>query len=452
MPSSHSTRITLFVAIGVGTVLLVIFLAARSEIALGQDEAIATPSAAEMTTTRPNIILILTDDEDTGMTAYMPNLQALIVQQGLSFTRFFHNDALCCPARASILRGQTTDNTRIFENHPSIGGFQTFYSRGEEQSTVATWLQSAGYRTALMGKYLNGYPQTAPSNRYVPPGWSEWYVATSNAFNAQFNYTLNENGTLVTYGSSAADYGTDVLARKADDFIRRAAAQGQPFFLYIAPVAPHGSIDPDPPVPAPRHNQLFPGAQAPRLPHFNEADVSDKPAYVRNTPLLSEQRIAEVDLWYRRRLQSMQAVDEMIALLIGTLQQTGQLGNTYIFYTSDNGYSLGQHRLFIGKRAPYEEVIRVPLYVRGPGVPAGATRDHMVANIDLAPTFAALAGVIPPTFVDGRSLVPLLGFSPPSSAAWRQALLIAHGPPPATPATPIPSSDYPVPNFRGLRG
>lgn len=183
-PSDRPLLSVLFFVVLIGAAVVVLIPMTGARPALGQDEAAATPLAAEAVTTRPNIILILTDDEDTGMTAYMPNLQALIVQQGLTFTRFFHNDALCCPSRASILRGQITDNTRIFENHPSIGGFQTFYSRGEEQSTVATWLQGAGYRTALMGKYLNGYPQTAPSNRYVPPGWSEWYVATGNAFNA----------------------------------------------------------------------------------------------------------------------------------------------------------------------------------------------------------------------------------------------------------------------------
>ncbi len=404
----------------------------------------------------PNLILILTDDQDLDSAAAMPQLQALIVQQGLTFSNYFVNDALCCPSRASILRGQTSDHTKVYDNHPATGGFQTFYSRGEESSTVATWLQGAGYRTVLLGKYLNGYPGSAGAT-YIPPGWSEWYVPTigtytANAFNAQFNYTLNENGVRRDYSNTEADYATDVLAAKAVDFIRRAAAAGEPFFMYIAPVAPHGSVDPDPPVPAPRHATLFPGAQAPRLPNFDEADVSDKPAYVRNTPRLAPDKIAAADLWQRRRLQSLQAVDDMITGLVNVLAETGQTGNTYIFFTSDNGFSLGQHRLVVGKRAPYEENIHVPLFVAGPGVPSGATRSHLSANIDLAPTFAALAGVAAPSFVDGRSLTPLLGGSPPSQAAWRQNLLLAHSLVPGpTPATPAPSSDFFVTEFRGLR-
>ncbi len=412
-----------------------------------------TPTSSDP---RPNIILILTDDQDIDSAATMPQLQSLIVQQGVAFSNFFVNDALCCPSRASILRGQTSDNTKVFENFPAAGGFQTFYSRGEESSTVATWLRAAGYRTVLMGKYLNGYPGSAGAT-YIPPGWSEWYVPTNgtystNAFNAQFNYTLNENGVRRDYGSSTADYGTDVLAAKSVDFIQRAAAAGEPFFMYIAPVAPHGSVDPDPPVPAPRHANLFPGAQAPRLPNFDEADVSDKPGYVRNTPPLSADKIATADLWQRRRLQSLQAVDDLIASLVSVLAETGQTGNTYIFFTSDNGFSLGQHRLVVGKRAPYEEDIHVPLFVVGPGLPAGATRAHLTANIDLAPTFAQLAGVSPPSFVDGRSLTPLLSVSPPAVSSWRQNLLLAHGIVPGpTPATPVPSSDFNVTEFRGLR-
>jgi N-acetylglucosamine-6-sulfatase len=219
---------------------------------------------------------------------------------------------------------------------------------------------------------------------------------------------MNENGKLVRYGSRADDYLTDVVARKSIDFIKRAAAEGQPFFIHLALYVPHS-----PATPAPRHAQLFPDAQLPRPPSFNEPDVSDKPSFIRNRPLLTERQIAQMQDLYRKRLQSLQAVDEMLASLIATLQATGQLEHTYIFFTSDNGFHMGEHRLNSGKQTAYEEDIRVLLIVRGPGVPAGRVLEHLTGNIDLAPTFAELGRAAIPDFVDGRSLVPLLSSTPP---------------------------------------
>jgi hypothetical protein len=213
-----------------------------------------------------------------------------------------------------------------------------------------------------------------------------------------------------------------VYGRKVVDFIERMAHAGNPFFVYLAPYVLH-----EPLTPAPRHADLFPGAKAPRTPSFNEADVSDKAQYIRNRPLLSDAEIAAIDQYYRQRLQSLQAVDEMVAHVVTTLIATGQLDHTYIFFTSDNGFHLGQHRLLTGKRGPYEEDIRVTLLVRGPGVPEGKTLDHLTANIDLAPTWAELAGAQAADFVDGRSLVPLLKNNPPPEKAWRQAFLLQRG-------------------------
>jgi arylsulfatase A-like enzyme len=372
--------------------------------------------------TQPNIIFILTDDMDAQSLAVMPALKALVADQGTTFTNHFVSISLCCPSRATILRGQYGHNTQIMTNNPPDGGFETVLTLGLERSTVATWLQDAGYRTVLLGKYLNGYPLRS-NQRYVPPGWDEWYSATRGGY-GNFDYTLNENGRLVDYGEQPGDYLTDVLARKGSDFIQRAAADRTPFFMYMATFAPHG-----PATPAPRHKDAFPDATAPRTPSFNEADVSDKPTWVRRHPLLTDAEIAEIDTLYRKRLQSLLAVDEMIAALVETLRATGQLENTYLFFTSDNGFHLGQHRLNSGKQTAYEEDIHVPLIVRGPGVPAGRTVDQIVGNVDFAPTWAELGGAATPMDVDGRSLVPLFNSGPPSSTDWRQAYLIEHGMP-----------------------
>lgn len=365
---------------------------------------------------QPNIIFILADDLNTESMDHLPRLQSLLADQGTSFANYFVSLSLCCPSRSSILRGQYAHNTQIFTNEPPGGGFQKFRDLGHEESTIATWLSDAGYRTVLLGKYLNGYPVTT----HVPPGWAEWY-AVAGGLNF-FNYRLNENGVVTQHGSSEEDYLTDVLSTKANDFIQRSSSDGQPFFMYIAPFAPH-----QPATPAPRHADEFPDVQAPRTASFNEADVSDKPTWVKNTPPRSPAQIAQLDALYRRRLQSMLAVEDLVAELIETLEAANQLGNTYIFFSSDNGFHLGQHRLPAGKNSAYEEDIRVPLIVRGPGVPAGQVVENLAVNIDLAPTFAELGGASAADFVDGRSLVPLLdsGSAPPES--WRQGFLLEAG-------------------------
>jgi arylsulfatase A-like enzyme len=293
---------------------------------------------------------------------------------------------------------------------------------GNEDSTVATWLQEAGYRTALVGKYLNRYPKEA-SQSHVPPGWDEWSAFASNdevEGGAYYSdYALNEDGATVVYGQQPSEYSTDVLTARATDFIDRTAASGVPFFLYIAPYAPHG-----PSTPASRHTGALADVQAPRIPSFDEADVSDKPAWVQSQPALSDDQIALLDDRYQRRLRTLLAVDEMVASLIETLDAAGALENTYILFTSDNGYHLGEHRLPLGKQSPYDESIRVPLIMRGPGVPFGVDVDAIALNIDLAPTFAELANASPADFVDGRSLVPLLAGETPDE--WRQGFLVEH--------------------------
>jgi len=375
-------------------------------------------------TNRPNILFILTDDLDADLNTidYMPHLHEIMTSRGLTINDFFITNSLCCPSRSTFLRGQYTHNHGVLGNDAPQGGFERFYNLKDESSTMATWLQAAGYRTVLLGKYLNGYP-FAEDRAYIPPGWTEWYSPAKGRPYVGFKYTLNENGSFVDYddhGQQPSQYMTDVLAQKTVDFIKRSSADAKPFFIYLSTYAPHA-----PARPAPRHAELFPGLKAPRTPSFNEADVSDKPAGTRDDPLLAEDQIAKIDETYRSRVQSMQAVDEMLVQLINTLKETGQLDNTYIIFTSDNGYHLGQHRLLGGKGSPYDEDLRVPFVIRGPGIEPDTSLDgYITGNVDIAPTFAELAGVIPPAFVDGRSLVPLFSANKPPVSEWRLGYLI----------------------------
>jgi len=387
--------------------------------------------AAAGDATKPNIVFILTDDLDAAAIQYMPHLKALITDQGLTFANYFVSMSLCCPSRAATLRGQYPHNTQILGNQLPTGGFQKFFQLGEEKSTIAVWLQDAGYRTMLAGKYLNGYPEQN-NPQYIPAGWTEWYSANKGNAYSEFNYSLNENGKTVAYGNTPADYGTDVYVGKTVDFIQRSAQAGKPFFVYLAPYAPHA-----PYTPAPRHANLFPGAKAPRTPNYDEADVSDKPVYIADRAHLTPKQITAIDTDYRKRLQALQAVDEGIQKIVDTLTANGQLDNTYIFFSSDNGYHLGNHRMVVGKIAPYEEELRVTMKVRGPGVPAGKTLEYIAGNIDLAPTWAALAGAKAPDAVDGRSLVPLMGKNPPPLSQWRQEFALENGPDKIDPNAPV---------------
>ena len=360
---------------------------------------------------RPNIVLILSDDEGLALHDFMPKTKALLHDEGITFDNAFVSYSLCCPARASLLRGQYAHNTQVLGNQPPWGGYEKFLALGHEESTIGTWLQDAGYHTAMIGKYINRY---VPDRDGVPPGWTDWHVG-GNAHRS-YDYELNENGRIVAYGDQPEDYLNDVLTAKAVEVIRSTSASGQPLFLYVAPYIPHS-----PSVAAPRHEGMFADAALRRPPAFDESDVSDKPALIRELPPLDEKQLKWLRDEYRRRLASLQAIDDMVETIVRTLDATGQLEHTYVFYTSDNGFHLGEHRMPAGKNMPYEEDIRVPLVVRGPGVPAGARLEPMVVNIDLAPTIAAIAGVEAPGFVDGRSFLPL--FEDPEHS-WRQSFLI----------------------------
>jgi N-acetylglucosamine-6-sulfatase len=375
-------------------------------------------SAPRAATPRPNVVFILTDDQDLLLHSldFMPQTRALIAQKGMTFKQDFVPLSLCCPSRSTILTGLYPHNHKIYNNRAPDGGFAKFEALGHEETTIATALHAAGYRTALFGKYMNNYPRQDDLT-HVPPGWDEFASPAAGQPYTEFNYTLNENGSLVQYARDPDDYLTDVIAAKATDFIRRSAAGNAPFFLYLAPYAPH-----KPATPAPRHANLFAGLHAPRTPSFDEADVSDKPARIRKLPRLSAADIAAIDNLYRRRTQSLQAVDEAVAAVVQALEESGQLANTYIIFTSDNGFHMGQHRMKAGKYTPYETDVHMPLMVRGPGIAAGSATSLPTSSVDFVPTIAELAGAKLPFPVDGRSFAPILRGQRP--AGWRQVILL----------------------------
>ena len=373
--------------------------------------ALCAATAAPATAQKPDLVLIVTDDLDARTARLMPRVQSLVAGQGVSFERAYVTNPLCAPSRASILTGQYAHNHGVLTNQTASGGFAKF--RRSEPVALPTWLRAAGYHTVLLGKYLNGYPSSREPG-HVAPGWSEWFALFGGYH--FYKYFVNHDGDVLHYGRAAADYETDVLAARLEGVIRGAGTE--PLFLYLAPSAPH-----HPARPARRHESALPDAKAPRPPSWLEPDVSDKPAWVRGEPA-SPEAGGRIDQIERRRRQSLLAVDELLDALFLALQKTGRLPNTYVVFTSDNGFQLGEHRQ-VGKGTPYEEAIRVPLYVRGPGVPVARTRDEAVLNIDLAPTLAGLAGAKPAIAVDGVSFARLLG-ADPGSGAWRRDFLVEH--------------------------
>jgi arylsulfatase A-like enzyme len=365
----------------------------------------------------------------------------------VTFSNYTVADSLCCPSRASIFTGRFPHNTGIFTNAGPDGGFATFHQRGEEAQTFATALQRAGYRTALLGKYLNLYrpaKSLGGPSPYVPPGWSEWDGAGGGY--GEFNYHLNQNHRVVYYHHAARDYLTDVIARRAATYVNACHPGHQPFFLELATFAPHR-----PYVPAPRDAHAFEGLLAPRTAAYDRLPRRAPPWLAHLPPLTSEQ-IAYIDWVFRRRAQSVLAVDRALAAIEDAVQRAGDTASTDFFFSSDNGFHLGEHRLAPGKMTAFDTDIRVPLIAAGPGIPAGKVVPAVVENVDLAPTFEALAGAVPSTVEDGRSLLPLLHASPVRT--WRTAALVEHhGPVDAKSAGPDeepPSAGNP-PTYEALR-
>jgi arylsulfatase A-like enzyme len=358
----------------------------------------------------PDMVLIVTDDQRWDSLWAMPKLQELVAARGVTFTNGFNTNPFCCPARASILKGAYSHGTRVYQNSGKYGPFPAFV----DTSTIATWLDGVGYRTALIGKYFNGY--TTARAEYVPPGWDRWvaFAASSSGGGAYYDYDLSVDGSVVHHGSLATEYSTDVLAGHAESFVRSTPSDAS-LFLMFTPYAPH-----QPATVAPRHAKAFPGLPLHRPPSYDEADVSDKPAYIQKLSPMSASTTSRLDTLRLRQLRSVLAVDDAVGRIVSALEETGRLSTTMIVFTSDNGFLLGEHR-WDQKRVPYEESIRAPFVVRyDPLVAEPRSDPNLVLNIDLAPTFAALAGVGTP----GAEGASLLGLLADPSSPWRQDLLI----------------------------
>jgi arylsulfatase A-like enzyme len=377
---------------GLRAVALVLGLAA---IQWGLLAAETTRRPARAQTPRPpNIILIVTDDQRFDSLRAMPTVRRLLVDRGMSLTRAIVSDPICCPSRATILTGRYAHTTGVYANVPPNGGWTTF--KASESDTIATALHDAGYRTGLIGKYLNGY-NTGTETLYVPPGWDRWFAYASRN-PGYYDYAMfDDRSGIRRYGSEARDYSTDVIRRQATAFIR-SAPPDPPFFLMVTPKAPHSPF-----IAAPRHEGDLAGVSVPLNPAVNEADVTDKPAYIagRGTRDRAAMRQRTRDQW-----ETLLAVDDLVEKIYVALKGSGRVRNTLVILTSDNGFSNSEHR-WQWKQVPYEESIHVPLVVRLPGqVPPGTISHALVSNVDLAPTIADFAGAT--IDADGVSLRPLL--------------------------------------------
>jgi N-acetylglucosamine-6-sulfatase len=360
--------------------------------------------------TRPNIIVVMTDDQTTAELRGMRATRRLIARQGVSFSRFYVSYPVCCPSRATYLTGQYAHNHGVMGLYPPTGG----YGRFDKRNALPVWLQRAGYHTAHFGKFLNGYGDRIGAD--VPPGWSDWHATVDYSTYRMWGYTINDNGRVRTYGRpfelDPGLYQTDLLAAKAQAMIDRHAGR-RPLFISLNFLAPHhedrrvqarsGQLV----RPAPRHLVASTSRRLPRTPDFNERDMSDKPRFLRRrTAPLDARDIARLEQDARNRRASLLAVDEAVARIVRALRRSGQLDNTYILFTSDNGYMQGQHRVRSGKMLPYDPATRVPLLMRGPELPRGVRSGELTANIDLAPTVLDIAGAEAREPIDGRSLLP----------------------------------------------
>jgi N-acetylglucosamine-6-sulfatase len=355
--------------------------------------------------TRPNVVVVMTDDQRVYDMEAMPLTRRLLGEAGTSFENSFATYPLCCPSRSTFLSGQYAHNHGVLDNEAPEGGYGKF----DFSNALGVWLQTAGYRTAHIGKQLNEYgAATQPAQQDVAPGYDDWFATRDPSTYSMYNYVVQDNGVRRLYGELPADYQTDVLADRAVQDIREWAPDDRPFFIHFAPSAVHWEFydAENGPRPAPRHASAFAShAFHPRA-NYDEEDISDKPSVVRHYQRIDPALQVKVERTHRTRLEALLSVDEAVARLVQELEQAGELDNTVIFFTSDNGYLHGEHRMPSEKVVPYEESARVPLLVRGPGFPAGATRRQLTGNIDLAPTIVELAGASAGRPMDGESLRP----------------------------------------------
>jgi arylsulfatase A-like enzyme len=394
---------------------------------------------AQTTQARPNVVLVMTDDQTVEQMRALERVRGQIGRAGTTFTRNFSTFPLCCPSRATYLTGQYSHNHGVQGNMPPEGGFYKLDSR----NTLPVWLRDAGYATAHIGKYLNGYGTRDP--RQVPAGWQEWQGSVDPTTYNFFNYCLNENGKLVTYGRDPrlnracpnatqrpSAYQGDLYSRKAVGYINRRAPATKPFFLSVAYLAPHGGGPNDgerrclgSAKPAPRHRGAFASAPLPRPPGFNEPDVSDKPGFIRRLPRLGSRQIDRIRTDYQCRRESLLAVDEGVGAMVKALRAKGELENTLFIFTADNGFFQGEHRVQGGKLKVYEPSVRVPALMRGPGVPRDKRVDQLTGNIDLASTIVDAADAKPRRTLDGVSLLKL---APRPSLFAGRDIVLQNGP------------------------
>lgn len=380
-------RIKQFIMPLVGVVMLATF-------GCGQEDR---ESQSEESFQKPSFVLVITDDQSIYDLEFMSQAKNLIAGQGIEFKNFFVTWPLCCPSRASFWTGLHSHNHGVKDVKPPNGGFPKFRDSQLEELVVGNLLKRQGYQTAYIGKYLNSYPEDDVT--YVPVGWDYWASSASHglAGSAYYNYKLNINGKVFEFGNTPSDYRTDVEANLAKFFLR--SARGK-FLLIISPFAPH-----TPTIPAPRHTNMFANEKAPRYSSFNRTDPANK-QWAGNKEM-SPDAIERVDQEHRNRIRTLQAVDEMIAMLVKELGELGRLESTYIILTSDNGFHLGDHRLsyqgeYFSKNTYLEKDIKIPFILRGPGVEK-SEEASLVANIDLAPTILDIAEVDVSHIVDGTS-------------------------------------------------
>ncbi|OLT39006.1 hypothetical protein BJF85_07170 [Saccharomonospora sp. CUA-673] len=355
---------------------------------------------------KPNVVLVMTDDQWLESMRVMPRTQRLLGDRGVTFDQHYTSFPLCCPSRSTYLTGQFAHNNGVRHNFPPQGGYLNL----DDDNTLPVWMQRAGYTTSHIGKYPNGYGYR--DETVVPPGWDEWRGSVDPSTYRMWGYRLNENGKLRTYGNAHVEdpdlYQTDVYRDKGADFIDRQARAGNPFFLSMSFLAPHSEdVDVGPgPRPAPRHDDAFAGEPLPTGPSFDEQDMSDKPAFLQSRPRFDEDHRRVITESHQERLESLLAVDEAVQKLVDTLRSAGQLDDTYLLFTSDNGFFFGEHRVHTGKYLPHESSAHVPMLIRGPDLAAGRHSRELTSNVDLAATIADIGGAEPDLALDGRSLLP----------------------------------------------